>query len=184
MSTPLSRATRRALGLVNCRPPEDPEAPLPAAAPAPRSIRVPDGGADGVGSVGGAASSGADRSACSRAFSSPVLISASGEPDESPPAASPDPLPTPRSASSFSAASAGSSGASRIAIGSPTGTVAPFATSSVCTIASTSASTSTTAFSVSTEAIGCPLETEAPCSTIQDSSTASSESAETPGMRK
>ena len=69
-------------------------------------------------------------------------------------------------------------------MGSPTGTVAPPATSKVCTIASTSDSTSTMAFSVSTEAIVCPLATRAPCSTDQDSSTASSESAETPGIRK
>ncbi len=69
-------------------------------------------------------------------------------------------------------------------MGSPTGTVAPFSTSRMCTIASTSDSTSTVAFSVSTEAIVCPLATRAPCSTVQDSRIASSESADTPGMRK
>ena len=69
-------------------------------------------------------------------------------------------------------------------MGSPTGTVAPFSTSRVCTIASVSDSTSTVAFSVSTEAIVCPLEIVAPCSTDHDSRIASSESADTPGMRK
>jgi len=51
------------------------------------------------------------------------------------------------------------------------------------TTASVSDSISTTAFSVSTEAITCPLETVVPCSTDHDSRTASSASAETPGIR-
>ena len=176
MSTPSSRARRRALGLVNRRPPS----PFAAGA-APTSTCCGDAVA-GAGVSGAAASSGAACTAASNSVSVPVAVAAA-DVAASPPSAA-GATPTPRSASSFSASEAGSSTPSRIAMGSPTGTVAPFPTRSVCTIASMSDSTSTTAFSVSTEAIVCPLATWAPCSTVQDSRTASSESADTPGMRK